>query len=651
VAPGTSGQPQGQKTLGPTRDLLGWEWRHLWQLCQGDASLPLGRGHKVRGVAFSPDGGLLAIGKDKTVEVIDPKTRDVIARLDEFDDDLNHNGLAFSHQGRYLAAKGGTVARIWEVGKWDAPIRQFESAAHVFNNAVEFSADDATFATRVPGGVQFWDTSTWQESHFEQSGATFGTVLHYSHDGQWLAISDWHKIEIRSPKYELLASFEAQIGWVTAIDSTAQFMAAGYREGEVIVWETKTWREVGKFRAHPSFVLGLDFAPDGQTLVTGGSDQLIKIWDVTQLRADLTRTEPPSPVRILRGHEAAIYGLAYSPAGASLASTGKDGMAKLWNSVGAREASELPNSKEPLWFAPDGTRLITLDTAGRLRLWDTGTRRDLGPVGPPLDVSQLGRAISSDGKWLALGMSDGVIELWNLKTNKQEREWKEDDDAIGHMTFSSGGTMLAAANNRRADNEQGTVRIWDMVSGRPVLELENAYGPLVFSTNDRRLASTRLDGSAVIWDLASGLAMAEIPEDIIMSGGLAFSPMDDRLASGSEAPIVHMWDVASRAEVDSLLGSRMCIRHVGFAPDGRTLLAQTVDNAIKLWNVPTGAELLDLGHIMEATSFLFSPNGEYLALSTVSGVSREPRVELWRAPSFEEIAAAEARRAGEIEPQ
>jgi WD40 repeat protein len=248
-------------------------------------------------------------------------------------------------------------------------------------------------------------------------------------------------------------------------------------------------------------------------------------------------------------------------------------------------------------------------------------------------------------------MTDGVIELWNLQTNERQNVWKKDDYAIGHMAFSRGGKLLAAANQRRANNEQDTVRIWDIVSGRPMLELNDAYGPLVFSVNDRRLASTRLDGSAVIWDLATGLATAKIAEDIIMSGGLAFSPVDDCLASGSEAPIVHIWDVDSGKEVDSLLGSRMCIADVAFAPDGRTLLARTVDNAIKLWNVSTGAELLDIGHIMEASSFLFSPNGEYLALSTVAGGSGEPRVELWRAPSFDEIAAEEARQAGEIAAQ
>jgi WD40 repeat protein len=175
-------------------------------------------------------------------------------------------------------------------------------------------------------------------------------------------------------------------------------------------------------------------------------------------------------------------------------------------------------------------------------------------------------------------------------------------------------------------------------------QFASAFGPLAFSANDRRLASTRFDGSVVIWDLASGRSEVEIPEDITMAGSVAFSPIDDRLATGSEDPMVHLWDLASREQLDSLQGSRMCIAEVAFTVDGRTLAARTVDNAIKLWNVATGKELLNIGYMMEASSFLFSPNGEYLALTTDVGRSGEWRVELWRAPSFEEIAAAEARR-------
>jgi hypothetical protein len=44
-------------------------------------------------------------------------------------------------------------------------------------------------------------------------------------------------------------------------------------------------------------------------------------------------------------------------------------------------------------------------------------------------------------------------------------------------------------------------------------------------------------------------------------------------------------------------------------------------------------------------SFPFSPNGEYLAITRDSETRGERHVELWRAPSFEEIIAAEKAKA------
>ena len=101
----------------------------------------------------------------------------------------------------------------------------------------------------------------------------------------------------------------------------------------------------------------------------------------------------------------------------------------------------------------------------------------------------------------------------------------------------------------------------------------------------------------------------------------------------------------------------MCIDGVAFTPDARTIATRTVDNAMKFWNVATGKEIFTLGPLNPVHSFLFSPNGEYLAITSggISGVMTlerrdsgtrgERRVELWRAPSFEEIIAAEKAKA------
>ena len=91
----------------------------------------------------------------------------------------------------------------------------------------------------------------------------------------------------------------------------------------------------------------------------------------------------------------------------------------------------------------------------------------------------------------------------------------------------------------------------------------------------------------------------------------------------------------------------MCIDGVGFTPDAKTIATRTVDSAMKIWHVATGREIFTLGPLNPVHSFLFSPNGEYLAI-TRGETREERRVELWRAPSFEEIIAAEAKEKAEI---
>jgi hypothetical protein len=64
---------------------------------------------------------------------------------------------------------------------------------------------------------------------------------------------------------------------------------------------------------------------------------------------------------------------------------------------------------------------------------------------------------------------------------------------------------------------------------------------------------------------------------------------------------------------------------------------------MKFWHAATGKEIFALGPPNPVHSFLFSPDGEYLAITWDSGSRGKRRVELWRAPSFEEIIAAEAK--------
>jgi WD40 repeat protein len=411
-----------------TRELLGWEWRRLWALCQGDEKFTLhGDGLEIRCAVFSPDSRLVATGREKMVYVTDAHTKQQLAALGGFSDVIDNSAIAFSNDGKYLAAKGGTNVLIWEVGHWESPSKQLSGRANnTHGNAVLFSPDNQRFVTRVEGGLGVWDTTTWQRQLIPGSSG-LGMYLRYTADGKWLAASEWNDLKIldaesfavvRVVPREQEGNFR-----MFALDACAKqgLLAAGYHDGIVRVWEVENWREVARFQPHPSFTFGLAFSPDGNLLVTGGSDQLLKVWEVASLIRGATAAHAPEPLKRpighpdmefpgrlpsrdgpqpnlkLQGHHASIHGLSFAPDGRSVISASKDGTAKLWNPLQVVKTDALPDSAQPVWFSPDASRLITRNHDVRLHVWDTRRREDLGATGPNLDDSKAW-AISEDGK-------------------------------------------------------------------------------------------------------------------------------------------------------------------------------------------------------------------------------------------------------------
>jgi WD40 repeat protein len=89
----------------------------------------------------------------------------------------------------------------------------------------------------------------------------------------------------------------------------------------------------------------------------------VKIWD----------TQTGQDVQELRGSNAAIPGVAFSPNGHRLASASHDGTVKIWNSQSGQELLTLAGHAGRVChvaFSPDGHRLATNGQDGTVRIWD-----------------------------------------------------------------------------------------------------------------------------------------------------------------------------------------------------------------------------------------------------------------------------------------
>jgi WD40 repeat protein len=72
---------------------------------------------------------------------------------------------------------------------------------------------------------------------------------------------------------------------------------------------------------HKERIYSLAFSPDGNYLVSGSGDHLVKLWGV----------ESQKEVTSLEGHGGCVYSVVFSPDGKYLASGSDDNTVKLWS--------------------------------------------------------------------------------------------------------------------------------------------------------------------------------------------------------------------------------------------------------------------------------------------------------------------------------
>ncbi|MCA9139554.1 MAG: hypothetical protein KDB00_22425 [Planctomycetales bacterium] len=134
-------------------------------------------------------------------------------------------------------------------------------------------------------------------------------------------------------------------------------------------WNLESGEKV-VLKAHDSWVQALQYAADGNTLVSGGCDGRLIWWSITEAA--------PQAIRTIDAHAGWIRALAISPDGNQLASVGNDLVVRLWDMAGGEKVAEWGGHEKHIYsvaFHPDGTHLLTGDLAGKLHQWNLQTKQ------------------------------------------------------------------------------------------------------------------------------------------------------------------------------------------------------------------------------------------------------------------------------------
>jgi WD40 repeat protein len=293
------------------------------------------------------------------------------------------------------------------------------------------------------------------------------------------------------------------------------------------------------------------------------------------------------------GNGGTVNALAFSPSGLTLVSGGTDRSVKVWDAGSGQLLRPLtPESGvvTSVAFTPNGRRIVSGTLDRSVNIWDSNSgqllrtaRTDTGGSWNKVpSVSSI--AISPDSTRVVVGSGDWSVLLLSLDTGEQLAPFKdhflEHDDVVTSVAFYPNGKFLVSASR------DGTVKIWDAETGRIQRSLTEHAGALLsvaVSPDGHRIAAAGIGNAIVVWS-ATGQFQRKIPAESDRVDSVVFSSDSKQIVAACANGIIAVFDAESGQSVHAFIGHHGVVKALAFSPDNHRFASGGEDKMINVWS-------------------------------------------------------------------
>ncbi len=299
-----------------------------------------------------------------------------------------------------------------------------------------------------------------------------------------------------------------------------------------------------------------------------------------------TKTAPAVASVFAKAHDGGVQALAPAPDGSFLISGGGDGQLKLWHPATLKElrliggdvgtVESLAVAPSGKWVATCAIRLSASDMG--VQLWDLGTGAEGKRLRGPTD-NIAGVAVSPDGKGIAAASADKMVWLW-----LREASGPTTACIKGH-TAAVTGVAFVSAESLLSSSLDGTVRQWDLKTGKVKGVLQTPVGPIAaMAFAAKRIAVAGRDGLALRQPNAPAFQKLSGHDGPVRC--CALSADGQLLASGGSDRTVRLYRAEDGLALASYPGHDRGVRAVAFSPSGDALYSGGEEGTLRRWPVP-----------------------------------------------------------------